>query len=68
MLCAPVIFSAMPRKTVESEKKIPVTARIDPKLVESLSTVAREDRRTLSFMVEDAIRFFLDHRTKPKKR
>lgn len=63
-------LSWMPRKPMpESEKKVTVGGRIDPKLFQELTALADADRRTVSFMVEEAVRYFLEHaRTKTRSR
>lgn len=55
-------LSCMPRKPLtESEKKVGLAARIHPSLLKQLGELARADERTLSFMVDRAIRFYLAH-------
>ena len=60
----------MPRKPVPaSEKKVGIAARVDPALLAELEDIARADERTVSFMVEKAIRMLVESmRAKPKKR
>ena len=67
-----VTFPCMPRKSLPpSEKRAPLGARVYPDLIESLQAIARADDRTLSYMVERAIREFVErHHGKlpPKKK
>jgi predicted transcriptional regulator len=50
----------MPRKPYpNSEKKQPIGARLRPDMLERLQALADADRRTLSFMVEEAVREYL---------
>lgn len=64
------ILPAMPRKPLPpSDKKVGIAARIDPTLLSELQDAARADERTISFLVEKAIRQYLEGlRGKPKKR
>lgn len=65
-----VTLPCMPRKPLsESEKRRGLGARILPSLIDRLQEMADADRRTLSFMVEDAIREYIERRDgKPPKR
>lgn len=59
----------MPRKPLpESEKKVPVAARVDPAVFNVFVELARDDDRTISYMVEKAMREFADRRSKPPRR
>jgi hypothetical protein len=61
----------MPRKQLpESEKRVGVAARIYPSLIEALQELGREDDRTFSYMVERAIREYVERHGKrrPKPR
>lgn len=50
----------MPRKPApESAKKVGLAARVDPALIAALQELADADDRTLSYMVEKAIREFV---------
>lgn len=54
-------LSWMPRKSLpQSEKKAPIAARIDPKLLDRLVAAARDDDRTLSYMVEKIVREYFE--------
>ena len=65
MLSALVTLPAMPRKPLpQTEKRVPLGARILPSLLTALRELADEDRRTLSFMVEDSIREYVERRAK----
>lgn len=72
-MLAPVTLPPMSRKPLpESEKRIQVAARVLPSVVSALQALADADRRTLSFMVEEAIREYVERhgkkQTEPKRR
>jgi predicted HicB family RNase H-like nuclease len=71
MVATVATLSRMPRKPLDpSEKKVGLAARVDPQLLVALQRMATADDRTLSYMVEKAIRDFVerhgDARAKPK--
>ena len=54
-------LSGMARKALpESEKKGYAAARVSNQLLAALSEMARADQRTLSFMIEKALREFVE--------
>lgn len=67
MLSAIATLPDMPRKTLPvSEKKLPVAARVHPSILQSLLDMAAADDRKLAYMVEKALREFVErHAPKP---
>lgn len=67
MLQSAITLPAMPRKPLPpSEKKAALGARVDPALLAALQAMADEDDRTVSYMVEKAVREFIErHTAKP---
>jgi hypothetical protein len=62
-------LSWMPRKKIpQSEKKVAIAARVDPELRDWTESVAADDERTVSFMVEKALRLLREHMSKEPKR
>lgn len=59
----------MPRKPLpEVEKKVGLAARVYPSLLKELEEMGEADDRTISYMVDKAIRYYLEHhRAKPVK-
>lgn len=56
-----VTLPAMARKLLpSSEKKSPVAGRVDPSLLAQFEALAAADRRTVSFMIEEAIREYVE--------
>ena len=62
-------LSDMPRKpSPQHDKRLPLAAKVQPELLNGLRDLANRDERTLSFMVERAIREYLErHGDKSKK-
>jgi hypothetical protein len=61
MLSNFVTFPDMPRKRLTpTEKRAPLGARILPSLIKALQDMADDDDRTLSHMVERAIREYVE--------
>jgi hypothetical protein len=61
-----VTLPDMPRKpAVENEKKLPVAARLAPSVLEAMQILADADERTLSFMIERAVREYVERHAKP---
>lgn len=51
----------MPRKPMpKADKKIHVAARVEPKIVDALLSLAGADDRTLSYMIEKAMREYVE--------
>jgi hypothetical protein len=50
----------MPRKPESEKKKVPVASRIERSIFDRLQAMATADDRNLSYMIEKAIKFFLD--------
>ncbi len=70
MLLATYTLSPMPRKPLaESEKRRGIAARMLPSIIDKLQELADADRRTLSFMLEEAAREYIErHAAKLKGR
>lgn len=70
MLATLPTLSDMPRKpTPEADKKVPIGARVDPHALSALAELARADDRTLSYMIEKAIREYVErHAAKPPRK
>lgn len=66
MIATADTLSSMSRKPLpSSEKKVGLAARVDPALLAGIQALAEADDRTLSYMVEKAIREFVEkHRGK----
>lgn len=65
MLSNLVTLSGMPRKPMPpTEKRVPLGARILPHLIDALHELAAADERTLSQMVERAIREYVERHGK----
>jgi predicted transcriptional regulator len=52
------------KKTAEVLKKVHVGARVSPDILAAMQVMADADDRTLSYMVEKAIREFVDRHKK----
>lgn len=70
MMFTSAMLPTMPRKPLaESQKKAGLAARVDPTLIAALQVLADEDDRTLSYMVEKAIREYVEARAaKPPRK
>lgn len=57
----------MPRKKLpEPEKRVGIAGRMLPNLVDALKAIGDADRRTFSFMLEEAVREYVErHGAKP---
>jgi len=65
MVATAFTLPVMPRKSLpESEKKVALGARVDPSLFVALAELASADERTLSFMVERAVREYVERHGK----
>ena len=61
MVANVITLPAMPRKPVPpSEKKIAAGTRLDPQLFAELDALAKTEDRTMSYLIEKAVRQFLE--------
>jgi hypothetical protein len=61
---------ARPKLPVEEKKTETLSTRVTRSLAQALTAIAEADRRTNSFMVEEAVREYVErhgHKVKPKK-
>jgi hypothetical protein len=59
-------ISAMP-KMPESEKKITVSARVQPSVLDALERIANADDRKVAYVIEKAIREYVARNPPPKR-
>lgn len=69
MSAVPFTLSDMPRKPLpESEKRVPASTRLPPKLFNALMDLAVADDRKLAYMLEKAVREYVErHGAKARK-
>jgi hypothetical protein len=61
MLADFATLSGMPRKRLpESEKKVPIAGRVPPSIFNAIADMAAADDRKLAYMVEKALREFVE--------
>jgi hypothetical protein len=60
--------SDMPRNIPESEKKVTVSARILPAVLTALERIAQDDDRKLAYVIEKAIREYVEKHEPSRKR
>lgn len=53
--------------TPESDKKVTISAKVGSKLYDRIAAMAEEDRRTVSWMVEDLLRRYFEQADKRKR-
>lgn len=68
-MSATATLPAMPRKPLaESEKKITIGSRVDPATFEAIERLAREDDRTISYVIEKLLKDALARLSQSKPR
>jgi hypothetical protein len=60
-------FTGMPRKPVpDADKKVAIGGRVAPSLLAAMQSLAEQDERTVSFLLEKAVTEYVQRR-KPRK-